>query len=85
MIRGVKNAERVEEGRLQAAGLTRQIADFQPQTGGRNPSVVDVNALILNLENMLRPLLGEDINFRVVPDRARRASRPTRPDRAGDH
>jgi len=29
---------------------------------------VDVNALILNLENMLRPLLGEDINFRVVPD-----------------
>jgi signal transduction histidine kinase len=62
-----KNAERVEKAASQAAGLTRQLLTFSRKQVVE-PRVVDVNALILNLENMLRPLLGEDINFRVVPD-----------------
>ena len=55
-----------------AAGLTRQLLAFSRQTI-LEPKVLDVNALVRNLENMLRRLLGEDIDLitLLAPDLGR--------------
>ncbi|HUR92351.1 MAG TPA: PAS domain S-box protein, partial [Gemmatimonadaceae bacterium] len=50
-----------------AAGLTRQLLAF-----GRkqvmNPRVLNINTVISDLENILRRLAGEDVDFRMVLD-----------------
>src|SRR5205823_9089298 len=32
------------------------------------PQVVDLNAIVANMEKMLRRLIGEDVNFAFIPD-----------------
>ncbi len=49
-----------------AAALTRQLLTFsrhQPV----EPQIMDLNALILNIEKMLRPIIGEDIELTLEP------------------
>ncbi len=47
-----------------AAALTRQLLAFSRQQVMR-PQVLDVNALVSNVESLLRRLLGEDITLRT--------------------
>jgi PAS domain S-box-containing protein len=50
-----------------AARLTRQLLDFSRRTI-LAPQVTDLNHLIQNLDGLLRPVLGEDIELRVSLD-----------------
>jgi signal transduction histidine kinase/ActR/RegA family two-component response regulator len=47
-----------------AAGLTRQLLEFS-RRDMLQPKVTDLNALISNLTNMLRRLIGEDVDLRL--------------------
>ncbi|MDB5310275.1 MAG: Blue-light-activated protein [Gemmataceae bacterium] len=50
-----------------AAGLTRQLLAFSRKSM-LDPVVVDLNALLAELEKMLARLIGEDIDMRVTAD-----------------
>ena len=47
-----------------AAGLTRQLLEFS-RRDMLQPKVTDLNELITNLANMLRRLIGEDVDLRL--------------------
>ncbi len=49
-----------------AASLTRQLLAFSRKQV-IEPRVLDMNDVLTNLEKMLRPLIGEDIELRVIP------------------
>jgi len=55
ILKGVKNAE----------NLTRQLLAFSRKQI-IEPKIVDINNIILDLEKMLRRLIGEDINLKAV-------------------
>ena len=50
-----------------AAGLTRQLLAFSRKQV-MQPRVIDINAVIAEVENMLRRVIGEDIELRVALD-----------------
>jgi two-component system cell cycle sensor histidine kinase/response regulator CckA len=56
------DAQEILKAADRAAGLTRQLLAFSRQQV-LQPSVIDVNALVSDLEKMLRRLLGEDVDL----------------------
>ncbi|HVH08708.1 MAG TPA: PAS domain S-box protein [Gemmatimonadales bacterium] len=57
-----QDAEEIHKAADRAAGLTRQLLAFSRQQV-LQPRVVDLNALVSELEKMLRRLLGEDVTL----------------------
>ena len=51
-----------------AAGITRQLLAFSRKQV-LSPRVIDLNDIVLNLDSMLRRLIGEDIEVLTVPGR----------------
>ncbi len=64
--------EEINQAGIRAAGLTRQLLAFSRQQV-LEPKVVDLSALLVNLEKMLRHLIGEDIDLvtRLQPELSR--------------
>ncbi len=57
-----RDAEEIRKAAERAAALTRQLLAFGRQQLVR-PQLVDMNAVVRDMELMLRPLLGEDITL----------------------
>ena len=57
-----KNLEAIQKAADRSAELTRQLLAFSRQQP-LIPQVINLNDLSKNLENMLRRMIGEDINF----------------------
>jgi two-component system cell cycle sensor histidine kinase/response regulator CckA len=64
-----KHAEQIEKAAHMAAALTRQLLTFSRKQL-IEPRVLELNAAIVNIEKMLRRLIGEDIEFRTLLDPA---------------
>ena len=64
-----KNAEQIEKVAYLAAVLTRQLMTFSRKQV-IEPRVLNLNTIILNIERMLRRLIGEDIEFVTSLDSA---------------
>jgi len=62
-----KHAEQIEKSAYMAAALTRQLLTFSRKQV-IEPRVLKLNEVILNIEKMLRRLIGEDIEFHTVLD-----------------
>jgi two-component system, cell cycle sensor histidine kinase and response regulator CckA len=62
-----RNISEVKRAADRAASLTRQLLAFSRKQV-LQPKVLDLNALVLELEKMLRRLIGEDIELRTVLD-----------------
>jgi two-component system, cell cycle sensor histidine kinase and response regulator CckA len=63
-----KNAEQIEKCSYMAAALTRQLLTFSRKQV-IEPRVLELNAVVGNIERMLTRLIGEDIEFRTELDR----------------
>jgi PAS domain S-box-containing protein len=59
------DVESIQQATQRAAALTRQLLAFSRQQV-LAPQVLDMNALITDVEKMLQRLIGEDIEFRTV-------------------
>lgn len=57
-----EDAEAIQKAGIRASGLTRQLLAFSRKQILK-PSVLDLNSIIAEMENMLRRLLGEDIDI----------------------
>jgi signal transduction histidine kinase len=57
-----KSAGMIKDAGLRAATLTRQLLAFSRRQVFE-PRILDANAVIVELEKMLRPLIGEDIEL----------------------
>ena len=55
----------IQDAGLRAASLTRQLLAFSRKQA-LQPEVLDLNAVVRNLEKMLRRLIGEDILFQTA-------------------
>jgi len=64
-----KNAEQIEKSAYMAASLTRQLLTFSRKQVIQ-PRVIKLNPIILNLEDMLRRLISENIEFKSGLDPA---------------
>jgi two-component system, cell cycle sensor histidine kinase and response regulator CckA len=60
------DAEDIRAAAERAAALTRQLLAFSHRQL-LEPTVVDLNSAILGVERMLRRVIGEDIDFSVLP------------------
>src|SRR2546423_498010 len=60
-----RNVSEIKRAAERAAGLTRQLLAFSRKQV-LQPVVLDLNALVSELEKMLRRLIGEDVELRVV-------------------
>jgi PAS domain S-box-containing protein len=64
-----KECLQIKKAGQSAASLTRQLLAFSRQQV-LEPRVLDLNAIVLNVEKMLRRLIGEHIDLRTNLDRA---------------
>ena len=62
----IQYAEELRQAANRAAGLTRQLLVFSRKQKVQ-PVVLDLNATVKDLDNMLRRLIGENIEMTVVP------------------
>jgi signal transduction histidine kinase len=60
-----KHGEQIEKAAYFAAALTRQLLTFSRKQIIQ-PRVLNLNTIVLNVERMLRRLIGEDIEFSTV-------------------
>ncbi len=56
----------IQQAATRAAGLTRQLLAFSRKEVA-DPRAIELNSLLANLEKMLKPLLGEDIDLAILP------------------
>ncbi|TAL10509.1 MAG: PAS domain S-box protein [Nitrospirae bacterium] len=61
-----KNAEEIRKAAFRAASLTHQLLAFSRRQM-LTSKVLNLNAVIMDLEPMLRRLIGEDIELTIVP------------------
>jgi len=66
--------EEIQKAAVRAADLTRQLLAFSRQQV-LAPKVLELDALVTNLEKMLRRLIGEDVDLRFAPKAPRAAVR----------
>src|SRR2546425_492366 len=66
--------EEIQKAAVRAADLTRQLLAFSRQQV-LAPKVLEVDALVANLEKMLRRLIREDVELRFAPKAPRAAVR----------
>jgi signal transduction histidine kinase len=64
-----KHAEQIEKAAYMAAALTRQLLTFSRKQA-IEPRVLNLNSVVLNVEKMLRRLIGEDVEFCTLLDPA---------------
>lgn len=62
-----RNVEEIRKAGERAGALTRQLLTFSRQQSAQ-AKVLNLNGLVLNLESMLRRLIGEDIEIRTHLD-----------------
>jgi two-component system cell cycle sensor histidine kinase/response regulator CckA len=60
-----KDIQEIQNAAQRASGLTRQLLAFSRRQIIA-PRVIDLNELVLTLDNMLRRLIGEDIELRML-------------------
>lgn len=65
----IRSLEQIQQAGSRAAGLTSQLLAFSRRQM-LQPKVVDLNVVITRLQDMLKPLLGEDIELYVLLDPA---------------
>jgi PAS domain S-box-containing protein len=62
-----QNCEQIKKAGERAAGLTRQLLAFSRQQV-LEPTVLNLNTVVVDLEKMLKRVIGEDVEFRISVD-----------------
>ena len=62
-----QNCEQIKKAGERAAGLTRQLLAFSRQQV-LEPRILNLNTLVVDLEKMLKRVIGEDVEFRISLD-----------------
>ena len=77
-----RNAEQIQTAAQRAASLTRQLLAFsrKADTGAQG---LDVENVVKDMEDILRRLIGEDVDLRSPRSLARAGEGGSQPDRAG--
>jgi PAS domain S-box-containing protein len=65
--RSRQNCEQIKKAGERAARLTRQLLTFSRQQV-LEPTVLNLNSVVVDLEKMLKRVIGEDVEFRISLD-----------------